>query len=449
MKPKIRYTCQHCQATLKQWQGQCPHCRQWGTVVAVQDQEGSREEAVPTLEPVVLGHLSPEQSQGVSTGSRTVDELLGQGIMPGSALLLGGEPGVGKSTFLLQLLGSLCTSGRQALYVSGEESLSQLRKRADRLSLLDSGLMALNTQRVEDVAAAIRGSSPPSVVVVDSIQTMTSAEVDGIPGSVSQVRSSASRLVEEGKKHNVALILVGHVTKEGQIAGPKLLEHMVDAVLTMEGDKEHLFRMLRVVKNRFGPASNMLVLKMVDKGLQIVRDPSTFFLQARDPSLSGTAVVMALEGQRPFAVEVQALVTRSYLAMPRRTALGVDTNRLNLLLAIMEKKLHLNLGQTDIYAKIGGGLKLEEPSLDLALVAAVLSSFYDRPLPEKAVFWGEVDLSGQVRPVMGQEVRLRQAGQLGYDPVFCPIQSEGQSGSQASQGVGSIQDLLAKLKVEG
>jgi DNA repair protein RadA/Sms len=449
MKPKTRYTCQHCQATLKQWQGQCPHCQQWGTVVAVQDRGEAGGDSVPSQEPVVLGELSPEQSQGVSTGSRTVDELLGQGIMPGSALLLGGEPGVGKSTFLLQLLGSLCASGRKALYVSGEESLSQLRKRADRLSVLDSGLMALNSQRVEDVAAAIRSSSPPSVVVVDSIQTMTSAEVDGIPGSVSQVRSSASRLVEEGKKHNVALILVGHVTKEGQIAGPKLLEHMVDAVLYMEGDKEHLFRMLRVVKNRFGPASNMLVLKMVDKGLQIVRDPSTFFLQARDPSLSGTAVVMALEGQRPFAVEVQALVTRSYLAMPRRTALGVDTNRLNLLLAIMEKKLHLNLGQTDIYAKIGGGLKLEEPSLDVALVAAVLSSFYDRPLPEKAVFWGEVDLSGQVRPVMGQEVRLRQARQLGYDPVFCPIHSEGQASSGPNQGVGSVQDLLARLKVGG
>ena len=445
MKHKVSYTCRSCQATLRQWQGQCPHCQEWGTVVALQDDPGPRGEPGQVLEPVVLGNLSADQSQGVSTGSRTVDELLGQGIMPGSALLLGGEPGVGKSTFLLQLLGSICAKGQKALYVSGEESLAQLRKRAERLAVLDSGLMALNSQRVEDVVAAIRAGSPPAVVVVDSVQTMTSAEVDGIPGSVSQVRSSASRLVEEGKKRDVALVLVGHVTKEGQIAGPKLLEHMVDAVLYMEGDKEHLFRMLRVVKNRFGPASNMLVLKMVDKGLQIVRDPSTFFLQARDPALSGTAVVMALEGQRPFAVEVQALVTRSYLTMPRRTALGVDTNRLNLLLAIMEKKLHLNLGQTDIYAKIGGGLKLEEPSLDLALVAAVLSSFYDRPLPEKGVFWGEVDLSGQVRPVMGHEVRLRQARQLGYDPIFCPIQPDQQSGPGSGHEAGNIQELLSSL----
>ncbi len=449
MKPKVRYSCQNCQAVLRQWQGQCPQCQAWGTVVAIQDEPSPRADPGQTLEPVVLAELAPDQSHGVSTGSRTVDELLGQGIMPGSALLLGGEPGVGKSTFLLQLLGSLCTSGQKALYVSGEESLNQLWKRAERLGVLDSDLMALNSQRVEDVVSAIGGSSRPAVVVVDSVQTMTSAEVNGIPGSVSQVRSAASRLVEEGKKHGVALILVGHVTKEGQIAGPKLLEHMVDAVLYLEGDKEHLFRMLRVVKNRFGPASNMLVLKMVDKGLQIVRDPSTFFLQARDPALSGTAVVMALEGQRPFAVEVQALVTRSYLTMPRRTALGVDTNRLNLLLAIMEKKLHLNLGQTDIYAKIGGGLKLEEPSLDLALVAAVLSSFYDRALPEKAVFWGEVDLSGQVRPVMGQDIRLKQARQLGYEPVFCPVQSEGQPSPGANQGVGSVQDLMTRLFPSG
>jgi DNA repair protein RadA/Sms len=354
-----------------------------------------------------------------STGSSSMDSLLGQGAVPGSTLLLGGEPGVGKSTFLLQLMGALQRSGRKGVYVSGEESLPQLRKRAERLKVLETGITALNTTSLEDVLDVIRNVSP-HLLVVDSIQTLVSAEVEGISGSVSQVRAVASSLLEAVKQRDCVLILVGHVTKEGHIAGPKLLEHMVDTVLSLEGDRQHAFRILRVIKNRFGPTSNMLVLSMVEQGLQIVRDPSTFFLQARDPSLSGTGVVMALEGQRAFAIEVQALAGRSFLAMPRRTALGFDTNRMHVLLAILEKKLGLNLSQVDVYAKIGAGLKLEEPSLDLGIVAAVLSSYFNRPLPEKSVFWGEVDLSGQIRPVNGHGQRLQQARQLRFRPIFCP-----------------------------
>jgi DNA repair protein RadA/Sms len=367
-----------------------------------------------------LDEISLAGQGGISTGSTAVDTFLGQGLMPGSIVLLGGAPGMGKSTFILQLMRSLHGQGLAPVYVSGEESLRQLKQRSVRLGMDGQGLMAMNSTRLEDVLASMDQTPRPQVVMVDSVQTMVCADCEGGPGSVSQVRNVAATLIEAAKARGVCVILIGHVTKDGQIAGPRLLEHMVDTVLSLEGDGNHDFRILRVIKNRFGPTSNILVLQMVPKGLQIVHDPSTFFLRARDPSLSGSALVMALEGQRPLAVEVQALVTESFGSMPRRTSLGFDSNRLHLLLAIVEKRLHLRLGAMDVYAKIGGGLKMEEPGMDLGLVAAVLSSYYDRPLPEGAVFWGEVDLSGQIRPIAGHELRTRQAVTLGYSPIVCP-----------------------------
>jgi DNA repair protein RadA/Sms len=257
-------------------------------------------------------------------------------------------------------------------------------------------------------------------MILDSVQTMASDQIDGLPGSVSQVRAVSTALVETAKRTGTTLVLVGHVTKDGQIAGPKLLEHMVDTVLSLEGDRKHLFRMLRVMKNRFGPAHEILLYQMTGDGMEVVTDPSTFFLHDRDPELSGASLCMAVSGRRAYAVEVQALATRTVLAIPRRTALGFDANRLHLLLAVMEKKLRLNLSTVDIYTKIGGGMKLSDPGLDTAIVAAVLSSFYDRPLPEGAVVWGEVDLNGQIRPVAGDDARSKQAGQLGYGPVLGP-----------------------------
>ena len=250
----------------------------------------------------------------------------------------------------------------------------------------------------------------------------------------------ATELVERCKRTHTTLILVGHVTKDGTLAGPRLLEHLVDTVISLEGDRREMFRLLRVLKNRFGPNQELLVFRMVSQGLEVVEDPSTFFLGARDASLSGTAVVMAVDGQRPFAVEIQALATRSYLAIPRRTGLGFDVNRLYLLLAVLEKRLRLNFGQVDIYAKVGGGMRLQEPGLDLALVAALLSSFYDIPLPDRAVLWGEVDLNGQVRPVSGQDVRLAQARRLGYNPILCPLSTE-----KKGEGVATVMDLQNRL----
>jgi DNA repair protein RadA/Sms len=286
--------------------------------------------------------------------------------------------------------------------------------------LLGAGLPAVAAANVDAALEGLRQTPPPDLVIVDSVQTLASPRAEGVPGSVGQVRAVAAELVEQAKTTGVTLMLVGHVTKDGQIAGPKLLEHMVDTVLSLEGERRQGYRILRVLKNRFGPSDELLVFSMEREGLAVVEDPSTFFLGERERSLSGAAVVMALDGSRPLAVEIQVLASRSFLSIPRRTCLGFDTNRLHLLLAVLEKRLNLNLAQFDIYAKIGGGLALRDPGLDLGVAAATLSSFFDRPLPESAVFWGEVDLNGQVRPVVGEARRLKQARRLGYKPVFRP-----------------------------
>ncbi len=426
MKTREIYVCSACGVSAPRWSGQCTKCGEWNTLEARtvhKDQARQRAAApssfaAPRIMP--LQEVSEEREEPFGTGMHQLDRILGSGLVPGAALLIGGEPGIGKSTLLLQVAGAVARAGRQVLYLSGEESLAQLKGRAERLQALSPALTAVSTSRLDDVLPSLEGASPPDLLIVDSVQTLTSVRADGLPGSVSQVRAVATELIEVCKRSGVTLLLVGHVTKDGQLAGPKMLEHMVDTVISLEGDRRQMFRMLRVFKNRFGPNQELLVFEMAQGGMQIVDDPSTYFLGARDPELSGTAVVMAVDGQRPFAVEVQALVSRSYLSIPRRTGLGFDVNRLHLLLAVLEKRLRLNFGQVDIYAKVGGGMRLQDPGMDLALVAAILSSFYDIPLPERSVFWGEVDLNGQVRPVAGQDVRLSQAVRLGYTPLFHP-----------------------------
>ncbi|WP_462324595.1 DNA repair protein RadA [Desulfoplanes sp.] len=442
MKTKEVYRCSQCGTTSPRWMGQCPGCKQWNTLEA---EVVAKDKPIRSLkenaELVSLENPPPEtRLEHIPTHIEGLDGLLGRGLVPGAVLLLGGEPGIGKSTLLLQLASSVAGAERRSVYVSGEESLGQLQGRAVRLGLELTNVLAMATNQIEDVLGAMEARNRPGLIILDSVQTMASGTVDGIPGSVSQVRSVAMQIIEKAKETGVCVVIVGHVTKDGQIAGPKLLEHMVDTVLSLEGDRHHLFRMLRVLKNRFGPTDELLLFEMQSAGMRVVLDPSTFFLQDRDARLSGTAVVMGLDGQRPFAVEVQALASRTYLTFPRRTALGLDANRLNLILAVMEKRLRINLGQLDIYAKIGGGLKLTDPGVDLGLVAAILSSVYDRPLPKRAVFWGEVDLNGQIRPVVGQGVRLKQARSLGYDPVFCPS-----TGTQKKSGSSSIMGFHEQL----
>lgn len=438
---KIResYLCTECGARSLQWLGQCATCNAWNSLeLYAAPSSGARrggKAAAARGKAVPLSRVSLDGARPYPSGMEALDRMLGRGLVPGAALLVGGEPGIGKSTLLLQLAGAVASGGRVALYASGEESLPQIKARAERLGVLHDNLHAVAASRLEDVLACL--ADAPALLVVDSVQTLSSDEAEGLPGNVSQVRAVACALAEACKACATTLILVGHVTKDGSLAGPRLLEHMVDTVIALEGDRRQMFRLLRVLKNRFGPNEELLVFQMAGSGLEVVEDPSTYFLGARDPSLSGTAVVMALDGQRPLAVEVQALVTRSYLAVPRRTALGFDVNRLHLLLAVLEKRCKLNFGQSDIYAKVGGGMRLQEPGTDLALVAAVLSSFYDLALPERAVLWGEVDLNGQIRPVAGHALRLGQARRLGYDPILHPRGEKG--------GIAAVPELAARL----
>ena len=428
---KVRevYICSACGGRSPQWRGQCATCREWNTLELSVQQASPKSGAVgsrrgESQRPVMLREVPEQQPTPFGAGLDALDRVLGGGFMPGAAILIGGEPGIGKSTLLLQAAGAVAASGKVVLYVSGEESLAQIKGRAARLHVLHDNLLALATARVEDVLPLIEGDCAPSLVIIDSVQTLSSDNAEGLPGNVSQVRSVATELVECAKRSQSTLVLVGHVTKDGALAGPRLLEHLVDVVISLEGERRQMFRLLRVLKNRFGPNEELLVFRMAAHGLEVVEDPSTFFLGARDPSLSGAAVVMAVDGQRPLAVEVQALVTRSYLSIARRSGLGFDVNRLHVLLAVLEKRLNLNFGQTDIYVKVGGGMRLQDPGMDLALVAAVLSSFYDLALPEKAVVWGEVDLNGQIRAVHAHDSRLTQAKRLGYSPILRPGHSK-------------------------
>lgn len=440
---KVRqiYRCSACGAQTGQWLGQCPACRQWNTLTA--EIQGPARVTVSRTDgtmPMPLAQVPDAGHEPFSTGMAALDRILGAGLVPGCAILVGGEPGIGKSTLLLQLAGSVAAGRVPVLYASGEEALPQIKGRGERLGALHDDLLAMATASVEDVIAALERSTP-KLAIVDSVQTLGSAQADGIPGNVSQVRAVATALVEACRRLGCALVLVGHVTKDGSLAGPRLLEHMVDTVISLEGDRRQMFRLLRVFKNRFGPNEELLVFRMARKGMELVPDPSTFFLDARDTTLSGAALSMAVDGHRPLAVEVQALVTRSYLNIPRRTALGFDGNRLHLLLAVLEKRLNLNFGQVDIYAKVGGGIRLQEPGMDLALVAAVLSSYYDVPLPEKGIFWGEVDLNGQVRPVASHSARFGQASRLGFNPIIMPAGTLDKGGV----AVAGVQELQRQL----
>lgn len=436
-KNRETYMCSACGVTSLQWKGQCPACGEWNTLEILK--QAIKNPAQSALCTTPLANVSDAGQIPYSSGMKALDHILGRGLVPGSAVLLGGEPGIGKSTLLLQLAQSVAKQEKIVLYASGEESLPQIKSRGERLGLLPPTLLAMATSRVEDILQILADpKNAPALLIVDSVQTLSSISAEGIPGNVSQVRAVAISLVEACRISGTTLVLVGHVTKDGTLAGPRLLEHMVDTVISLEGDRRQMFRLMRVYKNRFGPNEELLVFRMGAKGMEIIEDPSTFFLEARDPSLSGAAIVMALDGQRPLAVEVQALAGRTFLSIPRRAALGFDVNRLHLLLAVLEKRLKLNFGQMDIYAKVGGGIKLTDPGLDLALSAAILSSYYDIALPEKSVLWGEIDLNGQIRPVSGEHLRFAQAKRLGFAPIISPK-------NDGNHGIGTIAELQKQL----
>ena len=421
---KTIYTCQSCGYQAPKWMGKCPECNQWGSLVEEQIQATTGLENIPGIskdrsEPVPIDALTEEDGQRQLTGIHEFDRVLGGGLVSGSMVLIGGDPGIGKSTLMLQALHGLATDSHRVLYVSGEESVRQIRLRSRRLNTLASDLYVVSEINVEAILKMVQDLQP-QVLVIDSIQTMYTPDLTSAPGSVSQVREAAMRLMMMAKKSGVPTFLVGHVTKDGAIAGPRLLEHMVDTVLYFEGERNHVFRILRAVKNRFGSTNEIGVFEMKESGLEEVANPSAVFLSERSVNNPGSVVTASMEGTRPILVEIQALASGTSLGTPRRTILGLDPNRVALLVAVMEKQLGLQLVGHDIFMNVAGGVKIDEPAVDLGIVSVVASSFLDRPIPEGTAVFGEVGLTGEVRAIGHVETRVEETRKMGFRRCLVP-----------------------------
>ena len=421
-KTSTVYFCQSCGYESPKWMGQCPGCREWNTFVEETVEKKSAAKAHERRAaggPVCLSSIETKDEDRVTTRMQELDRVLGGGIVPGSLVLVGGDPGIGKSTLLLQVCQKLADDGHEVLYISGEESLKQIKLRAERIGQFSDKLRLFCETNLERIGDTIR-SNQPEVVIIDSIQTMYNEDVCSAPGSVSQVRESTSVLMQLAKGLGISIFIVGHVTKEGTVAGPRVLEHMVDTVLYFEGDRHASYRILRAVKNRFGSTNEIGVFEMRETGLAEVENPSQFMLNGRPEEASGSIVACSMEGTRPILLEIQALVARSQLAMPRRTAAGMDYNRVNLLLAVLEKRLNLHLSGSDVYVNIAGGIRINEPAIDLGVVLAIVSSSRDRAIDEKVLAFGEVGLSGEVRAVSQAAQRVQEAKKLGFTTVILP-----------------------------
>lgn len=422
MALKQVFVCRECGGDHAKWSGQCQHCQAWNTleeapaVSRTASPGGAHRRKVS--KPVRLSEIPTDRMPRFAAGSGELDRVLGGGLVPGSVVLIGGDPGIGKSTLLLQCL-HVMSRERSALYVTGEESLQQVALRAERLACLDGGLELLAENNVDSILAAAAASSP-SVLVADSVQTLYCEAVGSAPGSVTQVRECAARLVSYAKRHDCIVILVGHVTKEGALAGPRVLEHMVDTVLYFEGDRSSRFRIIRAIKNRFGAVNEIGVFAMTDRGVRDVTNPSAIFLNRDAEPAAGSIAFATWEGTRPLLVEVQALVDASSLANPRRLALGLDQNRLSMLLAVLHRHAGYGFGDQDVFVNVVGGVRVTEPGVDLAVMLAVLSSLSSKPLPRDLVVYGEVGLSGELRPVQGGLERLREAAKLGFAEALVP-----------------------------
>src|ERR1700760_725712 len=445
-KSSTSYVCQSCGATHAKWSGKCEACNAWNTIVeegpppplgsgATRRSKGRRI----TLEDLKSEDAPPQRRP---TGIAEFDRVTGGGLVPGSALLVGGDPGIGKSTIILQALGRYAQNGGHAIYISGEEAMAQVRMRAARMGLSNVPLNLGAATNVEDILATLESGKPPGIVAIDSIQTLWTGALDAAPGTIAQVRTASFDLVRYAKASGAALLLVGHVTKDGQIAGPKAVEHLVDAVLYFEGERGHHFRVLRAVKKRFGPTDEIGVFEMTGKGLAEVANPSALFLGDRESSAPGTAVFAGLEGTRPLLCEIQALVAPTGYGTPRRAVVGWDTGRLAMILAVLDARAGVGIGGSDVYLNIAGGLKISEPACDLAAAAALVSSFGGTPLPRDSVFFGEISLSGDIRPAPQAEARLKEAAQLGVNAALVPAGTRvGDTGLLLTE-INSVADLL-------
>jgi DNA repair protein RadA/Sms len=446
-KASPSFACQACGAVLAKWAGKCEACNGWNTVV----EEGA---VVPMGagalkrvrgRPFLLEDLKSEDVPPPrrASGIAEFDRVCGGGLVPGSALLVGGDPGVGKSTLILQALAAYAKTGGSAVYISGEEAMAQVRLRAQRMGLADAPVALASATSVEDILTTLERRTAPGMVAIDSIQTIWTSALEAAPGTIAQVRSASFDLVRYAKTSGAAVVLVGHVTKDGQIAGPKAVEHLVDAVLYFEGERGHHFRVLRAVKNRFGPTDEIGVFEMTGKGLAEVANPSALFLGDRSSASPGTAVFAGIEGTRPLLVEIQALVAATGYGTPRRAVVGWDTGRLAMILAVLDARGGLGMSGHDVYLNVAGGLKVGEPAADLAAAAALISSFSGQPLPRDTVFFGEISLSGDVRPASQAELRLKEAAKLGFANAVVPAGTRLAVPGLALHEVRDVGELLA------
>ncbi|MGI6041736.1 MAG: DNA repair protein RadA [Candidatus Alectryocaccobium sp.] len=418
---KSVFFCQNCGYESAKWMGQCPSCRQWNTMVEekVTAKQTGQARQKPKAEPVSLSAVLLKAENRIRSGINELDRVLGGGIVRGGLMLVGGDPGIGKSTLMLQLCQKLSEGGLKVLYVSGEESLTQIKMRAERIGSFSDSLKLLCETDIDQVLSAI-DKEEPGLVIIDSIQTMFSEESSSSPGSVSQVREVTGTLLKTAKTSQIPIFIIGHVTKEGNVAGPRVLEHMVDTVLYFEGDRHASYRILRAVKNRFGSTNEIGVFEMQTEGLREVPNPSEYMLDGRPEDASGSVVACSMEGTRPVMIEIQALVCRTNFGFPRRTANGTDFNRVNLLMAVLEKRGRVNLSECDAYVNITGGIRMTEPAVDLGILTAIISSYRDIPVDSKTVVFGEVGLSGEIRSVNMASQRIREAEKLGFKRVILP-----------------------------
>ncbi|HKG77145.1 MAG TPA: DNA repair protein RadA [Beijerinckiaceae bacterium] len=454
-KRNATFVCQSCGAVYNRWKGKCEACGGWNSIVEETGAAHPMAGPVATRPARAKGRVFPleglsadaQEAPRTASGIAEFDRVTGGGFVRGSVILIGGDPGIGKSTLLMQASAALASAGHRVAYISGEEAVAQVRLRAERLGLSHAPVELAAETNVEDIVSTLTQGRPPALAIIDSIQTMWTETVESAPGTVTQVRGSAQALIRFAKTHGTAVILVGHVTKDGQIAGPRVVEHMVDAVVSFEGDAGHHFRILRAVKNRFGPTDEIGVFEMTDRGLAEVPNPSELFLAGRDLATPGTAVFAGMEGTRPLLVEIQALVAPSALGTPRRAVVGWDPNRLSMVLAVLEAHGGLRLGMHDIYLNVAGGLRITEPAADLAAAAALVSSLSGAPLPPDTVYFGEIGLSGAIRPVTQAQARLKEAAKLGFASAVTPA-PRGDRGERPVVGmaaVAHITDLVAGI----
>jgi DNA repair protein RadA/Sms len=419
-KTKTTFFCQNCGSQYAKWIGKCTSCNEWNTIVEeiIQKEEKRAWKQTTSVKKVSkalkIANIVLNEEDRIQTMNNEFDRVLGGGLVKGSVLLLGGEPGIGKSTLLLQIALSI---NKKVLYVSGEESQSQIKMRAERLSSINSECLILTETKTQNIFRSIEETNP-EILVIDSIQTLHTENIDASPGSISQIRETAAELIKFAKETNTPVILIGHITKDGNIAGPKILEHMVDVVLQFEGDRNHTYRIVRAQKNRFGSTSELGIYEMQSVGLREVDNPSEILISQKDESLSGTAIAATLEGMRPLMIEVQALVSTAVYGTPQRSATGYDLKRLNMLLAVLEKRAGFKLGAKDVFLNITGGIKVDDPAIDLAVISAILSSNEDDAIPQDYCFAAEIGLSGEIRPVNRIEQRILEAEKLGFKKIF-------------------------------